>query len=69
MKQSEQLLSQRFYDVGVLVFYLKAIPWQVPNFEVYKYRDELYSIHKLIEQQGYFEVTQHRFFLLAKAVS
>jgi len=52
-----------------LVFYLKAIPWQVPNFEVYKYRDELYSIHKLIEQQGYFEVTQHRFFLLAKAVS
>lgn len=69
VKQSEQLLSQRFYDVGALVFYLKAIPWQVPDFEVDKYREELYNIHKLIKQQGYFEVTQHRFFLLAKAVS
>jgi len=68
VKQSEQFLSQRFYDVGALVYYLIAIPWQVPDFEVDKYRDELYSIHQLIEQQGCFEVTQHRFYLLAKAV-
>ncbi|KEQ22240.1 class I SAM-dependent methyltransferase [Paenibacillus tyrfis] len=69
VKQSEQFLSQRFYDVGALVYYLKAVPWQIPDFEVDKYREELYSIHLLIEQQGYFEVTQHRFYLLAKALS
>jgi SAM-dependent methyltransferase len=68
VKQAEQLLSQRFYDVGALVYYLKAIPWQVPDFEVDKYREELFGIHQLIERQGYFEVTQHRFYLLAKAL-
>ncbi|CAH8245816.1 class I SAM-dependent methyltransferase [Paenibacillus melissococcoides] len=69
VKQAEQFLSQRFYDVGALVYYLKAIPWQIPDFEVEKYREELYDIHQLIERQGYFEVTQHRFYLLAKALS
>ncbi|ATF13811.1 SAM-dependent methyltransferase [Brevibacillus brevis X23] len=69
VKQSEQFLRQRFYDVGALIYYLKAIPWQIPDFEVDKYREELYSIHLHIEQQGYFEVTQHRFYLLAKALS
>lgn len=69
VKQAEQFLSQRFYDVGALVYYLKAIPWQIPDFEAEKYREELYGIHQLIEQQGYFEVTQHRFYLLATALS
>jgi SAM-dependent methyltransferase len=69
VKQSEQFLRQRFYDVGALVYYLKAIPWQIPDFKVDKYREELYSIHLHIERQGYFEVTQHRFYLLAKALS
>lgn len=69
VKQAEQFLSQRFYDVGALVYYLKAIPWQIPDFEVEKYREELYGIHQHIERQGYFEVTQHRFYLLATALS
>ncbi|WP_259392073.1 class I SAM-dependent methyltransferase [Paenibacillus thiaminolyticus] len=69
VKQAEQFLSQRFYDVGALVYYLKAIPWQIPDFEAEKYREELYGIHQLIERQGYFEVTQHRFYLLATALS
>lgn len=69
VKQSEQFLRQRFYDVGALVYYLMAIPWQIPDFKVDKYREELYSIHLHIERQGYFEVTQHRFYLLAKALS
>ncbi|MDF2724486.1 MAG: hypothetical protein K0Q59_4161, partial [Paenibacillus sp.] len=69
VKQSEQFLSQRFYDVGALVYYLNAIPWQIPDFEVDTFREELYNIHLHIQRQGYFEVTQHRFYLLAKALS
>ncbi|WP_231869912.1 hypothetical protein [Paenibacillus riograndensis] len=41
VKQSEQFLHQRFYDV---------------DFEVDKYREELYSIDLHIDRQGYFEV-------------
>ncbi|WP_088006838.1 class I SAM-dependent methyltransferase [Indiicoccus explosivorum] len=56
---------QRFYDIGALVYYLKAIPWQVPGFTVEKYRDELFAIHERILQEGFFEVTQQRYLLVA----
>jgi len=60
---------QRFYDIGALVYYLKAIPWQVPNFNVASFSEELYHIHKLIQANGYFDVKQHRFIIKAKAIS
>jgi len=56
---------QRFYDVGAIIYYLTAIPWQVPDFTVDRYRDELHHIHELIRSQGYFEVRQHRFIMIA----
>lgn len=56
---------QRFYDIGAFIYYLKAIPWQVPNFDVESYLDELYFIHKGIQENGYFEATQRRFLLIA----
>ncbi len=59
---------QRFYDVGALIYYLKAIPWQVPDFEVNLYLDVLYKIHKIIQKDGYLDVTQHRFILIAESI-
>lgn len=63
----EDFPTQRFYDIGALVYYLKAIEWQVADFSVEKYKDRLYGIHQLINEQGYFDVAQHRFLLLARA--
>lgn len=68
LKSAEEFPTQRFYDIGALVYYLKAIPWQAPGFDINQYKDELYAIHKMIEQEGYFEVKQHRFFILAEAL-
>ncbi|SDZ58965.1 Methyltransferase domain-containing protein [Evansella caseinilytica] len=59
---------QRFYDIGALVYYLKAIPWQVADFDTEKYMKRLYQIHQIIQTKGYFEVKQHRFIILAKAI-
>lgn len=42
---NEEFLIQRFYDVGALVYYLKAIPWQIPDFSIGKYEKNLYDIH------------------------
>ena len=64
----EEFPIERFYDVGALVYYLKAIPWQVPDFGIGKYEKELYQIHQLIQSKGYFDVKQHRFIIRAKAV-
>ncbi|MFE0304413.1 methyltransferase domain-containing protein [Bacillus altitudinis] len=68
LKSAEEFPILRFYDIGALVYYLKAIPWQVPGFEISNFKDELYTIHKTIEQKGYFDAKQHRFMILAKAI-
>jgi len=62
----EEFPVQRFYDVGALVYYLKAIPWQIPNFSIEEYMDDLYKIHRIIQNAGYFEVNQHRFIIKAR---
>ncbi|WP_085524040.1 methyltransferase domain-containing protein [Tuberibacillus sp. Marseille-P3662] len=64
----EEFPVQRFYDVGALVYYLKAIPWQVPNFNIEDYLDELYQVYQIIQSKGYFDVHQHRFIIQAEAV-
>src|SRR6185437_8831345 len=50
----------RFYDVGAVVYYLNAVPWQVPGFSVERQRDALRHIHALIERDSFLEVSNHR---------
>lgn len=64
----EEYPIQRFYDIGALVYYLKAIPWQIPDFEVEKYEKKLFEIHQSIQANGFFDVKQHRFILKARAI-
>ncbi|MGE7894036.1 class I SAM-dependent methyltransferase [Bacillus cereus] len=61
----EEFPFQHFYDIGAIVYYLKAIPWQIPDFTVERYYKELYRIHEIILQKGYFDVKQHRFIIKA----
>lgn len=61
----EEFPFQRFYDIGAIVYYLKAIPWQIPDFTVERNYEELYRIHEIILQKGYFDVKQHRFIIKA----
>jgi len=63
--QREAFPASRFYDVGALVFYLRAISWQIKGFSVEAFRSKLFEIHLLIESQGWLEVGEHRFFIEA----
>ncbi len=56
----------RFYDVGAVVYHLKAVPWQFPDFSIKKHRDNLADIHNDIQSKGYIEVTNHRFLITAR---
>lgn len=64
----EEFPIQRFYDIGALIYYLNAIPWQVPGFNVSVYEKKLYEVHKSIQTEGFFDVKQHRFILKARAI-
>lgn len=64
-KQEEAYPKSRFYDVGAIVYYLKTVPWQIPDFSVASYFQRLKAVHRIIEQEGFFEAASHRFLILA----
>ena len=68
VESHEDITFTRIFDVGAIVFYLKAIPWELPDFSVKKYHDKLVEIHKQIDNKGYLDLDRnnHRFLILAK---
>jgi SAM-dependent methyltransferase len=58
-------LGTQFLDIGALVYYLKAIPWQVEGFNTESHAEKLVRLHNYIERQGSFSTTAHRFLILA----
>jgi SAM-dependent methyltransferase len=55
----------RFFDTGAIVFYLTKIPWEIPDFSVDKYFSKLWDIDNTIQELGYLDVLNHRFFIEA----
>ncbi len=48
VKAAEEFPITSFTDVGAIVYYLKAIPWQIPDFTVSRYSDRLEELkHRL----------------------
>jgi SAM-dependent methyltransferase len=66
--QKEDHPITRFFDIGAIIYYLKAIPWQVANFSVEKYFDRLVEIHNRIQQEDYLDVHSHRFLIVARKI-
>ncbi len=54
-----------FNDVGAVVYYLRAIPWQLPGFSTELYRDGLQTLHEEITTGGPLITRSHRFFIEA----
>lgn len=42
----------RFTDVGAIVYYLKAVPWEVPDFTVAAHQDGLFALQERLERTG-----------------
>lgn len=59
-------LPARFADVGALAYYLQAVPWQVPDFDINRDREHLARLQTTIERtERPIEVSSHRFWLTA----
>ena len=66
LDQKEEYPPVEFRDIGAVVFYLKAISWQVSDFSVEKYYERLVNIHNSIQETGKFVITEHRFYIEAQ---
>lgn len=62
----EEFPKTEFKDIGALVVFLRSIPWQIPDFTVAKYLDELRQLHLTVFSRGMgLDVYSHRFLLVA----
>jgi SAM-dependent methyltransferase len=66
IRAEEALLDSIFYDIGAVVFYLKVIAWQIPDFSIEKYEPRLRALHRTLGRQGAFFTTAHRFLIEAQ---
>ena len=66
IRAEKATLTTRFLDIGAVVYYLKAIPWQVEGFSPQTHAEKLIRLHQFIEQQGAFLTTAHRFVIIAR---
>ena len=62
----ESLLPATVTDIGAVVYFLRAIPWQIADFSVAGYERALRALHERITRDGSLQVTTHRFFYLAR---
>jgi len=56
----------RFTDIGALVAYLRSVPWEVPEFELERFRPQLERVHYRCAGNGNVETVGHRFYLTAR---
>ncbi len=56
----------RFLDVGAVVYFLRAILWEIEGFDVERDRDSLLAIHARIEQAGELVFADARFLIEAR---
>lgn len=65
IERQEAFPVARFFDIGAVVYYLKAVPWQIPDFTAERYRDALLDMHHQMQDRGYIDIPSHRFLLVA----
>jgi len=66
VQQQEDIQFYRFYDIGAIVYLLKAIPWIIEDFSIERYRDKLWELHVKISEKGFYDTPLHRFIIVAR---
>ncbi len=65
-REEEEYPDIHFLDVGAVIYYLKVIRWQIPDFSVQEYQNPLRRIDDHIRQHGRLTVQSHRFLVVAE---
>ena len=66
IEKCESFPKLRFYDIGAIIYYLKAVPWQITDFSIDKYYDSLKKVHNKIQEKGFIDIKEHRFLIVAQ---
>lgn len=69
LERSEARPRAVFKDIGAIVYYRKAVPWQIADFDVESYRDRLRCLHEEIQNRGGLQTHCHRHLVVARKKS
>ena len=64
--QDEAYLKQEFYDMDGLIYYLRTIPWEFPDFSVANNFAELLDLQQELLRRGSIFNLQHRFVFVCR---
>ena len=64
-KAAEAAQWSTFHDVGALAWFLRMVPWAVPDFSIDGYRSQLESLHKKIGNHGPLNVGLRGLYIVA----
>ncbi len=67
LEGKEDFTQLRIFDVGALVYWLKAIIFEFPDFTIEKYYDKLVEINDHIKENGYLDLPKNNHRYLIKA--
>ncbi len=54
VEKIERRVTTIYRDIGAVVYFLKAVPWVIIDFEVNRYRERLYKLHQRMQTTGGF---------------
>ncbi len=66
LRKKEHIVPIRFYDIDAILFYLKAIPDLIRDFEPRLYDRQLRFIGSVIDQRGFYQTLLHGFLVIAE---
>lgn len=66
LERQEAKPQSIFKDIGAIVYYLKAVPWQITDFDVERYRDHLRRLHEEMQDTGGLRTHYHRRLVVAR---
>ena len=66
LRGEEAFRPIRFFDVGALVWFVRIIQWEFPNFAVDTHLDNLLNAQRILEERGTIDGSIHRFLLVAQ---
>jgi hypothetical protein len=58
--------TNRYLDVGALVYSMKVLPWVFPDFSVERHQDLLFKLQERLEQDGELMVDGGNFWIVAR---
>lgn len=67
LESDENIGRYRFFDIGAVAYYLKCIPWQLPDFSLDKHFPKLRLLSAAIDRKGFIDFIDHRFYLAARS--